>query len=280
MQFKNYISSQQKLINKSLSKYLPAIPKKNTPENQLILACHYAVNSGGKRLRSIMCLESARIFNNNINKVLPVACAIELIHTYSLIHDDLPCMDNDDFRRGHPTVHKKFSESTALLAGTALYTLAFEIISNCALKEKNKNLQKIYIDIIKDIAYRVGLTGLIQGQILDLHYNKKANPEKLKEINYLKTSQLFIIAVTCSAKLQNASTKEIKAMEYFGKYFGLFFQKYDDLNDIQQDNVNANYLKEKKELMKYKELSLSSLETFKNKELFFTELINHLISKV
>jgi len=233
MQFKNYLSSQQKFINKSLLKYLPAPPKKNIPETQLILACHYAVNSGGKRLRPIMCLESAKIFNNNINKVLPVACALELIHIYSLIHDDLPCMDNDDFRRGQPTVHKKFSESTALLAGTALSTLAFEIISNCALKEKNKNLQKKYLEIIKDISCRLGLTGLIQGQVLDLHYNKKTTPEKLKEINYLKTSQLFIIAVTCGAKLQNATPKQIKTLENFGKYFGLFFQKYDDLNENQ-----------------------------------------------
>lgn len=280
MQFKQYISSQQKLINKSLLKYLPALPKKNIPENQLALACHYAINTGGKRLRPLMCLESAKIFNKNVAKVLPVACALEFIHIYSLIHDDLPCMDNDDFRRGQPTVHKKFKESTALLAGTALYTLAFEIISNCALREKNKNLQKIYVEIIKDISFGVGLRGLIQGQVLDLHYNKKTSLEKLKEINYLKTSQLFIIAVTSGAKLQNARPKEIKALENFGKYFGLFFQKYDDLNDLLQEKVKTNYLKEKTQLIKYKELSLSFLKNFKGRELFFVELSNYLMAKI
>ncbi len=139
------------------------MPGENTQPPSIHKAMRYSVQAGGKRVRPILCLESARIFSENVTAVLPVACALEFIHTYSLIHDDLPALDNDDLRRGKPTCHKQFNEATAILAGDALLTLAFETLANAPIEPARR------VAIISHVAASAGtVNGMVGGQVADI----------------------------------------------------------------------------------------------------------------
>lgn len=185
----------------------------------------YSVFSGGKRIRPILTIESAKACRGSLRLALPAAAAVELVHTYSLIHDDLPAMDDDDLRRGKPTCHKAFGEANAILAGDALLTLAFNIIA--------KNMKPVLgIKIIEELSLAAGGRGMVQGQALDLKFQGKVKNRTMAErINTLKTAKLFSAAAKIGALTAGAKEKEVTALRKFGLDFGLSFQMVDDSLD-------------------------------------------------
>jgi geranylgeranyl diphosphate synthase type II len=214
------------LVDKKLEEYMPI----EYPED-IFKSMKYTVTLKGKRLRPVMCLETCRIMGGDINKALPTACAIEMLHAQSLIHDDLPCMDNDDFRRGKPSNHKVFGEAIAVLAGDALLSFAPQLII-----EKSTDLPKdVVLDLVHEFVLRAGAYKLIGGQVVDIQSeNGKITGSKedtLKYIHTHKTADLFMLALKCGAIIANASKEQIDEILDFGYKFGLAFQIYDDIMD-------------------------------------------------
>jgi geranylgeranyl diphosphate synthase type II len=220
--FRSQILRLTKLIDGRLDRYLP--PETKEPAI-LHKAMRYSVFSGGKRLRPVIVLESAKICGGKIENALPAACAVELIHTYSLIHDDLPAMDDDDHRRGKPSCHKKFGESTAILAGDALLTMAFGIIAS-DLKPK------IASSIANVLSKAAGSLGMVGGQTFDLKYKDKNKNRGVSErINRLKTAKLFEAASSIGAIAASANKAKVEALAAYGLNFGIAFQMADDMTD-------------------------------------------------
>jgi len=211
-------------IESALRKYLPK------GSDALSKAMRYSVFSGGKRVRPILTIESSKACGGNFKDALPAACAIELVHTYSLIHDDLPAMDNDDFRRGKPTCHKAFGEANAILAGDALLTLAFNIIAS-------NSKPAVGMKIIRELSDAIGANGMVAGQALDLEsqvkrsINKGQDRAMAKKIDLLKTARLFSAAAKIGALTAGAQSNKIRALEQFGLDLGLSFQIVDDYLD-------------------------------------------------
>jgi len=217
----NYLS----LIEDKLDEYLI---KTDYLQTEIFEAMRYSVLNGGKRIRPTLLLEFCRICGGNINDALPFACAIECIHAYSLIHDDLPCMDDDDFRRGKPTTHKLYGEATALLAGDALITLAFNIA--CDSSSKASDSQKI--ESIKELSAAAGVLGMVGGQTLDLMCeNKKTDLELLMQVHTKKTGALIKAAAKIGAIIGNASNEQLLAAEGYSTKIGMVFQIIDDILD-------------------------------------------------
>ncbi|QDP42156.1 polyprenyl synthetase family protein [Radiobacillus deserti] len=191
----------------------------------------YSVTVGGKRIRPILLLASCEAFGGQEEKALQVAAALEMIHTYSLIHDDLPAMDNDDFRRGKATNHKVFGEATAILAGDGLLTYSFELITK---DQQLTDKQKVYI--LLELANASGPNGMVAGQLLDMEAeNKESSLKELELIHSLKTGKLLQFAVKIGAYLGGANPEQIHQMEKFGYYLGLIFQVQDDILDVTGD---------------------------------------------
>ncbi len=215
-----------KLVDRKLDEYIEVC----YPED-IFNAMKYTLMLPGKRLRPVMCIETARLLGCDINKVLPSACAIEMLHVQSLIHDDLPCMDNDDFRRGKPSNHKVFGEANAVLAGDALLTFAPQLII-----EKSTDLSSEQIvRILHEYTKFAGAYGLIAGQVVDIE-SEKGNfgmtpQETLGFIHLNKTAVLFKLAVRVGAIAAGASDKTIEEFDLFATKFGLAFQIYDDIMD-------------------------------------------------
>ncbi|WP_339045703.1 polyprenyl synthetase family protein [Candidatus Mesenet endosymbiont of Agriotes lineatus] len=203
------------------------LPQDNS--NRLHLAMRYSVLAPAKHLRPFLVFASSWIFG--IKEILKVAAAVEFIHVYSLIHDDLPCMDNSDFRRGQPACHKKFDEATAILAGDALLTLAFEVLST-SIEDSNKCVR-----VIKTLSTAIGYNGMVGGQVLDL---VASNVGKVHDVHLLKTAKLFSAACEIGAIMGGASGEECKALSSYGIKIGLAFQAKDDLNDYLQKNETSN----------------------------------------
>ena len=213
------------LINKNLENYMTV----EYPEN-LFRSMKYTVTLPAKRLRPVMCLETCRMFGGNIEDAIPTACAIEMYHSMTLIHDDLPCMDNDDYRRGQPTNHKVFGEAIAVLAGDALLTYAPEIITKYS---KNLSSEKI-LRIHKENFKYAGAYGVIAGQVVDIESENKQikNPkETLEYIHNHKTADLFELSVRLGAIIADAKESEIEKMTNFAQKLGLAFQIADDILD-------------------------------------------------
>jgi len=211
------------LIDENLDKFLEI----QYPE-AIFESMRYSVLAGGKRLRPVMCLEACRIFGGNIEDAIPTACAIEMLHAQSLIHDDLPCMDNDDFRRGKPTNHKVFGEATAVLAGDALLSFAPQLIL-----QKSENLSaETRLRLIEEYCIAAGAFGLIAGQVVDIESEGKSiTAETLEFIHTHKTADLFKFALKAGAIVAGASEEQIKDMEDFGQKLGFAFQICDDILD-------------------------------------------------
>lgn len=213
-----------KLVDKKLDEYLQI-----TYPEEIFKAMKYTLMLPGKRLRPVMCLETVRMLDGNIEDALPTACAIEMLHVQSLIHDDLPCMDNDDFRRGKPSNHKVFGEANAVLAGDALLTFAPQIII-----EKSKGLpcEKV-LKLVHEYTKFAGAYALIAGQVVDIESEggKLSRPaeETLDFIHLNKTAVLFRLAVRCGAILADES--KLEELDDFATKFGLAFQIYDDIMD-------------------------------------------------
>ena len=209
---------------------------KKQKKSELITPMKYGLFSGGKKIRSKILIDVGTLFKIDYKSLIIVGSAIECIHAYSLIHDDLPCMDNDTIRRGKPSAHIKFGESTAVLAGNSLLTLAFEILSH---KDFNVS-EKIKISLIDKISRSSGHLGIAGGQFLDLNYeHKKISKKKIIEMEIKKTGKLFSFACAAPLILKSKSTKEIKKFEEIGAEIGLLFQVADDLIDYKGKLVVA-----------------------------------------
>jgi len=227
---KAYLHDRQNIVEEALTRYLPA--GDNVPP-EIFKAIHYSVFAGGKRVRPILCLASVEALGGDIAQALPVACALELIHTYSLIHDDLPAMDNDDFRRGKPTSHKVFGEAIAILAGDALLTEAFSLLSR---SEKMRIPAERRLAVIQVIALAAGISGMVGGQALDLLAEKtKPDLEALRDIHRRKTGELIVAAVKSGAIMCGASEDKVQALTDYGMNIGLAFQIADDILNVEGD---------------------------------------------
>src|SRR5437660_3653079 len=224
---KSYLVTCKKLIDRALDSYLP---KASTKPATLHRAMRYSLFAGGKRLRPILCLAAAEACRGKIDDALPLACAIECIHTYSLVHDDLPSMDNDDFRRGRPTCHKVFGEGIAVLAGDALLTIAFEIVSH-AKPSRRYDMSTL----LREIAVAAGSQKLIAGQVADLEAEgKNVKRRELQFIHENKTAAILRSSVRLGAMSANADTRKLAAITQFGQRLGLAFQIIDDILDVTQ----------------------------------------------
>ncbi len=230
MRLKQYLQERALLVDEHLSTLLP----RETEYPQIIHeAMQYSIFAGGKRLRPIMCLAGVEALGKEYEPYLPVACALEMIHTYSLIHDDLPAMDNDDYRRGKLTSHKVYGEDIAILAGDALLTHAFEVLATAA---EGLPGEKRMLRVIREVAMASGTRGMIGGQVVDVQSEGKAiTPLTLDYIHTHKTGALFRAAVRSGALLTGASENELSALTEYAECFGLVFQITDDLLDILGD---------------------------------------------
>jgi geranylgeranyl diphosphate synthase type II len=202
----------------------------------LLDAMQYSVKAGGKRLRPLLCIAAAEAVGGSDEAVMDTACALELIHTYSLIHDDLPAMDDDDFRRGKPTSHKVFGEATAILAGDALLTAAFEVLSCHRGGQCRDSNDSIHLEIICLLARAAGASGMVQGQMLDLSFEgKDISWENLKTLQQLKTGALIQASLQAGAVLGGGNAEQVAALRAYGAHVGLAFQVADDVLDVEGD---------------------------------------------
>lgn len=216
---KNYID----LIEKKLDEYIPV----QYPE-EIFESMRYSVLAGGKRLRPIMCLETCKLFGGSIEDALPIACAIEMLHVQSLIHDDLPCMDNDDYRRGKLSNHKAFSESTAVLAGDALISFGVQTIIE---KSKNLSAEKV-LKLVELFSKAAGVYGIIAGQIVDIQSEgKKIDAKTLEYIHTHKTADMFRFALQAGGVVAGVSDEVLEHLDELGLKLGIAFQICDDILD-------------------------------------------------
>lgn len=216
-------------IEKALAGYLP---DKDCLEKRLIDSMEYSLLAGGKRIRPLLVLEFCQLCGGSIEDAMPFACAVEMIHTYSLIHDDLPCMDNDDFRRGKPSNHKVYGEDTALLAGDALQALAFKTATSNITKENAYNTARA----VNNLAEYCGANGMVGGQIIDLeNEGKSSGIDILKEMDRKKTAAIIKSACEMGCIVAGADDEDVKMARVFGESIGLAFQIQDDILDVTAD---------------------------------------------
>lgn len=229
MDIKSYLKEKGNLVEKALDGYLPG-------EAEMPAALHkamrYSLMAGGKRIRPILCIASCEAVGGEAETALPVACALEMIHTYSLIHDDLPAMDNDDFRRGRPTNHKVFGEAVAILAGDALLTEAFRVMTDASLRKSVK--PDLLLDVITDISWAAGSFGMVGGQVIDMESEgKEVDLPTLEYLHTHKTGALLLASIKGGAKIGEGTDVQINALTRYGEYLGLAFQIADDILDIE-----------------------------------------------
>lgn len=225
-----YLKSKALLVEENLNLL---IPQKETSFASLYQAARYSLLGSGKRLRPILVITTAEIFGKTANEALSVACALEMIHTYSLIHDDLPCMDNDDFRRGKPSLHKAFNEAHAVLTGDYLLTYAFEVIGNDSILTAHQKTALISL-----IAKYSGCQGMIAGQVMDIEAEgKKIDLDSLQQIHRYKTGALINASILAGGIIGEASTEEFKILHDFGNDIGLAFQIIDDVLDVTASEI-------------------------------------------
>ncbi len=232
MDFKAYLKDNQQSIDQALRDFFP---QPQGPAATVIRAMQYSLFAGGKRLRPILCLAGAEAVGGQSRALLPVACSLDLIHTYSLIHDDLPAMDNDDLRRGQPTNHKVFGEAMALLAGDGLLTEAFRLMT--AMKLPESIPAQALLRTIGLIAAAAGYQGMVGGQTVDIEYTgKKVDPSLLQFLHTRKTGALITAAVAAGAILGGGSEAQIRALTAYGESIGWAFQIADDILDVEGDS--------------------------------------------
>src|SRR6201993_956481 len=230
MKLPDFFEEDLQVVDAALQRLLPAADA--TPKS-IHEAMRYSVFAGGKRIRPILCLESARIFTTEIERALEPACAIEFIHTYSLIHDDLPALDNDDLRRGKPTCHKRLGEAIAILAGDGLLTLAFETIGAAPVHAA------LRVAMVTEVAKSAGtMHGMVGGQVADLEAEGKAvGAETLEYIHRAKTAALIRAAITVGAICAGAAKEDVARLRRFGETIGWAFQVTDDILDVEESSA-------------------------------------------
>jgi geranylgeranyl diphosphate synthase type II len=228
MDLKTYMEARQVRVNAALERYLP---DESTYPEVLSRAMRYSVFSGGKRFRPVLCIATYETCGGQGEAIMPVACAIELIHAYSLIHDDLPCMDDDDLRRGKPTNHKVFGEAVAVLAGDALLSFAMEIVLTEGVRVLDANRAA---RILGDLAKAAGPRGMVAGQVVDMEsQGKPADPETVRYIHSRKTGALIASAARCGAIGAGAIESVVERMSVYGARLGMAFQIIDDALDAE-----------------------------------------------
>ncbi len=287
-EFENQLHINIELINKNIALFLPECQDN---QDELREAMLYSLTNSGKRIRPVLCLEFAKACGAKTEDALNFAVAVEYIHTYSLIHDDLPCMDNDDFRRGKPSCHKAFSEDTALLAGDALLTHAFKIISDAQLDAEKR------IMAVSELSYLAGAYGMVGGQVIDLKYEKaKPDLEQIKCIHRLKTSALIESACVLGCIAAGEFQLIDKARE-FALNLGLAFQIKDDILDVigneemlgkhvgsDYENNKTTYVslrgleESQKDVQIFTDKAINALKYFKNTE-FIEKLALSLVTR-
>lgn len=289
LEFKEILNNDITMVEKAIIDFLP---KCEYCQDEVVEAMKYSLTNGGKRLRPVFCLEFANCLGLEKEKALPFACAVEYIHTYSLIHDDLPCMDNDDFRRGKPSCHKQFGETTALLAGDALLTHAFKIAT-----ESDLSSEKI-VKAISLLSKNSGVEGMIGGQVLDLKYEKD-NPtlDQLLSVHQLKTSALIELSCLLGCIAAGATANQVNSASKFANDLGIAFQIKDDILDVvgdaeklgkpigsDADNDKITYVslvgldKAQEDVESLTESAISMLSAFENTE-FLEFLSNKLVHR-
>jgi geranylgeranyl diphosphate synthase, type II len=230
MKLSPFFEEDRVAVDAALERFLPA--EVEQPPS-IHAAMRYSVFAGGKRMRPILCLETARIFSRDVTPAFHPACALEFIHTYSLIHDDLPALDNDDLRRGKPTCHKKFGEALAILAGDGLLTLAFETIGATPVPAER------CVAMLTEIAGAAGtVNGMVAGQVADIEAERKPVDAKMLEyIHRSKTAALIRAAVTSGALCAGAAADDVARLRRFGETIGWAFQVTDDILDVEESSV-------------------------------------------
>ncbi len=225
---KQYLEARRLTVEEALE---VALPQQDGPETRVVEAMRYSLFAGGKRLRPILCLAASEAVGGEVQAAMPAGCALEMIHTYSLIHDDLPAMDDDDLRRGKPTNHKVFGEAIAILAGDGLLTEAFVLLS-----DYNSLLPERAVQVIGVIAEAASYRGMVGGQVVDiLSQNKRADLETVQQMHSRKTAALIAAATESGALAGKGSEAQVAALARYGRAIGLAFQIADDILDIEGD---------------------------------------------
>jgi geranylgeranyl diphosphate synthase type II len=233
MDLKSYLKERQQRVDAALDRYLPA---EDTLPQQLHKAIRYSVFAGGKRIRPILMIAACEAVGGDVAQVIPAACAMEMIHTYSLIHDDLPAMDDDDFRRGRPTCHKVFGDAIAILAGDALQTEAFLLLAGMAAGQGEA--AEIGRQVIHTIARCAGSMGMVGGQVVDMESEgREIDLPTLEYIHTRKTGALILASVQSGALLGGADREAFEALSRYAEAAGLAFQVADDILDIVGDQA-------------------------------------------
>jgi len=229
MNLKEYLVQQQRTVDAELDRLVPA---ESVEPATIHRAMRYSLFAGGKRIRPILCIEAARTVTDGWEAVVPAACSLELIHTYSLIHDDLPALDNDDYRRGKLTNHKVFGDAMAILAGDSLLTLAFQVLAQLAAPDERKTR------LIAELAVASGTVGgMIGGQVADLEgEGKPPDAELLETIHRAKTGALLRASLRMGAIAGGATAEEYDALSCYGEHVGLAFQIVDDILDVEESS--------------------------------------------
>jgi geranylgeranyl diphosphate synthase type II len=244
----SYLFSKQKQINRAINNSID----QTTDSSTVVSAMRHSLLAEGKRIRPILCIAASQAVGGRTEDVLMAACALEMIHTYSLIHDDLPAIDNDDLRRGKPTCHIAFDEATAILTGDALLTLAFEILSSIDLNHIKINNALRWLRVINIIAKAAGYKGMIEGQIKDIAAEgNRIGLKELEEMHALKTGALIEASISTGAILGNGSGDQIQQLNIYAKNIGLAFQVIDDILNVEGDpavmgkDVGTDQIREK-----------------------------------
>jgi len=291
--FQDYLNVKKQIINQALESYLPelAFPQK------LQDAMRYSVFAGGKRIRPIMTLAATELCGGDESRALPVACAIELVHTYSLIHDDLPAMDDDDMRRGRLTNHKVYGEAIAILAGDTLMTYAYHLISR---EYRNMDLSPaIVLRLIEELGDATGISGMAGGQVIDLESEgKDISSDELKKLHELKTGALIKASLRCGAIIAGADELSLQRITNYAHHLGIVFQIIDDILDVtgttealgkpagsDEKNNKTTYVSlyglEKAKLMAEEETKVAydEIRHFGEGGRFFTSLIDYFLKR-
>lgn len=294
MDFQTSFARKIELTDEYLHKYLDA---KSNAEPIILDAMRYSVFAGGKRIRPILMMSAYEMLASDTDAVMPFACAIEMLHTYSLIHDDLPAMDNSDLRRGKPTNHMVFGEAIAVLAGDALLNYAFEVMLDGAMQYPQRTN-----DMLRAMAYFAscsGIEGMIGGQVIDIESeNKQIDKAVLRTLHEKKTGALIRASVVCAAIIGGASEAELSALESYALNLGLAFQVKDDILDVEGNaaelgkpvggdgDLNKNtYVslyginEAKLMLKKYSDLAKKSLEIFGERAKFLLDMADYLLER-
>jgi geranylgeranyl diphosphate synthase type II len=228
----SYLFSKQKQVNRTIDEII----EQTTNSSVVVSAMRHSLLAEGKRIRPVLCIAASQAVGGRTEDVLMAACALEMIHTYSLIHDDLPAMDNDDLRRGKPTCHIAFDEATAILTGDALLTLAFEILSTIDLNQIKVNNAVKWLRVINIIAKAAGYKGMIEGQIKDIAAEgNRIGLKELENMHALKTGALIEASINTGAILGNGSVEQIQQLNIYAKNIGLAFQVIDDILNVLGD---------------------------------------------